>query len=156
MKHRLLYNQRSCPLVVRRENALLTHEARTSIQPGLRSDRNKWDAPSDSKADRTEHSRRTLTRSQEEERSELTRVSRVVPRSAGSLNSSPPATRVRDLQTRPRVYGGRPGPFIQLSSFTWGRKSPRWEVSPWEKAELRGDAEVKPGALGMINRLQSL
>jgi len=33
MKHRLLYNQRSCPLVVRRENAALTHEAYTSIQP---------------------------------------------------------------------------------------------------------------------------
>jgi len=27
MKHRLLYNQRSRPLVVRRENAALTHEA---------------------------------------------------------------------------------------------------------------------------------
>jgi len=34
MKHRLLYNQRSCPLVVSRENAALTHEAYTSIQPG--------------------------------------------------------------------------------------------------------------------------
>jgi len=32
MKHRLLYNQRS-PLVVRRENAALTNEAETSIQP---------------------------------------------------------------------------------------------------------------------------
>jgi len=32
MKRRLLYNQRS-PLVVRRENAALTHEAKTSIQP---------------------------------------------------------------------------------------------------------------------------
>jgi len=32
MKHRLLYNQRSRPLVVRRENAALTHEASTSIQ----------------------------------------------------------------------------------------------------------------------------
>jgi len=33
MKHRLLHNQRSLPLVVRRENAALTHEAETSIQP---------------------------------------------------------------------------------------------------------------------------
>ncbi|TNN33741.1 hypothetical protein EYF80_056097 [Liparis tanakae] len=33
MKHRLLYNQMSLPLVVRRENAALTHEASTSIQP---------------------------------------------------------------------------------------------------------------------------
>jgi len=33
MKHRLLYNQRSLPLVVKRENAALTHEAYTSIQP---------------------------------------------------------------------------------------------------------------------------
>jgi len=32
-KHRLLYNQRSRPLVARRENAALTHEASTSIQP---------------------------------------------------------------------------------------------------------------------------
>jgi len=32
MKQRLLYNQRS-PLVVRRDNAALTHEAETSIQP---------------------------------------------------------------------------------------------------------------------------
>jgi len=32
MKHRLLYNQRS-PLVARRENAAVTHEAYTSIQP---------------------------------------------------------------------------------------------------------------------------
>jgi len=33
MKHRLLYNQRSRPLVVSRENAALTHEAYSSIQP---------------------------------------------------------------------------------------------------------------------------
>jgi len=33
MKHILLYNQRSHPLVVRRENAALTHEAYASIQP---------------------------------------------------------------------------------------------------------------------------
>jgi len=33
MKHRLLYNQMSRPLVVRRQNAALTHEAYTSIQP---------------------------------------------------------------------------------------------------------------------------
>jgi len=33
MNHRLLYNQKSRPLVVRRENAALTHEAYTSIQP---------------------------------------------------------------------------------------------------------------------------
>jgi len=33
MKHRLLYNQRARPLVVRRDNAALTHEAQTSIQP---------------------------------------------------------------------------------------------------------------------------
>jgi len=33
MKHMLLYNQRSRPLVVRRENAALTHEAYASIQP---------------------------------------------------------------------------------------------------------------------------
>jgi len=31
--YRLLYNQMSDPLVVRRENAALTHEAWTSIQP---------------------------------------------------------------------------------------------------------------------------
>jgi len=31
--YRLLYNQRSRPLVVRRDNAALTHEAYTSIQP---------------------------------------------------------------------------------------------------------------------------
>jgi len=31
--YRLLYNQRSRPLVVRGENAALTHEALTSIQP---------------------------------------------------------------------------------------------------------------------------
>jgi len=34
MKHILLYNQRSRPLVVRRENAAFRHEAYTSIQPG--------------------------------------------------------------------------------------------------------------------------
>jgi len=34
VKHRLLYNQGSRPLVVSRENAALTHEAYTSIQPG--------------------------------------------------------------------------------------------------------------------------
>jgi len=33
MKLRLLYNQRSSTLVVRRGNAALTHEAYTSIQP---------------------------------------------------------------------------------------------------------------------------
>jgi len=33
MKHRLIYNQRSHPLLVRRENAALTHEAYASIQP---------------------------------------------------------------------------------------------------------------------------
>jgi len=31
--YRLLYNQRSHPLVVRKENATLTYEAYTSIQP---------------------------------------------------------------------------------------------------------------------------
>jgi len=31
--YRLLYNQRSRPLVVRRGNAASTHEAQTSIQP---------------------------------------------------------------------------------------------------------------------------
>jgi len=31
--YRLLYNQRSRPLVISRENAALTHEAYTSIQP---------------------------------------------------------------------------------------------------------------------------
>jgi len=31
--YRLLYNQRICPLVVRRENAALTYEAYTYIQP---------------------------------------------------------------------------------------------------------------------------
>jgi len=33
MKHRLLYNQRNHLPVVRRENAALTHDAVTSIQP---------------------------------------------------------------------------------------------------------------------------
>jgi len=33
MMYRLLYNQRSRPLVVKRENASLTHEALPSIQP---------------------------------------------------------------------------------------------------------------------------
>jgi len=33
MKQRLLYNQWSSTLVVRRENAATTHEAKTSIQP---------------------------------------------------------------------------------------------------------------------------
>jgi len=33
MRHILLYNQRSLPLVARRENAALTHETYTSIQP---------------------------------------------------------------------------------------------------------------------------
>jgi len=35
MEYRLLYNQRSRPLVVRRENAASTHGAQTSIQPSL-------------------------------------------------------------------------------------------------------------------------
>jgi len=33
MKDRLLYNQRSRPLVVSKDNAALTHDAWTSIQP---------------------------------------------------------------------------------------------------------------------------